>query len=117
MRTDAGDGRPSHAYAPYSYTTSIDGGTTWAPLQPMNGTGSARPRLLMLGGGYAPLLMSGGRMRGAGSDDVSLWVEWSGLGPAWSVTTLSPSPSPSSPSRRCSRSLRCEVAASESSSL
>jgi hypothetical protein len=32
----------------------------------------------MLGGGYAPLLMSGGRMKNNGSDDNLLWVDWKG---------------------------------------
>ena len=32
----------------------------------------------MLGDGYAPLLMSGGRMKNNGSDDNLLWVDWKG---------------------------------------
>jgi len=93
VRTDAGDGVPDHTYQEYSYTYSMDGGFTWVPLSKMPGTGSARPRLLMLGGGYAPLLMSGGRMKTkavngtGGSDDNHVWVEWSGLGPGYPPKT------------------------------
>eukprot|EP01046_Picozoa_sp_COSAG06_P072752 COSAG06_NODE_21430_length_757_cov_0.784195_1_plen_133_part_00 len=74
VRLDAGDGLASHPYMPYYYTISLDGGRTWPEMQPMPGTGCARPRLLQLGGGYAPLLMSGGRMKNNGSDDNLLWV-------------------------------------------
>lgn len=61
IRTDGGDGLPGHVYKSYSYSYSMDGGFTWTPLAAMPGTGCARPRLLMLGGGFAPLLMSGGK--------------------------------------------------------
>ena len=49
-------------------------------MEPMVGTGCARPRLLTLGGGYAPLLMSGSRMKigPEGSDDNLLWIDWQG---------------------------------------
>ena len=61
----------------------MDGGYTWTPLVAMPGTGCARPRLLMLGGGFAPLLMSGGRMKNNGTNDNLLWIEWTGLGPGY----------------------------------
>ena len=77
---DAGDGLASHPYVPYYFTVSQDGGRTWPKMQPMPGTGCARPRLLPLGGSFAPLLMSGGRMKvnsnGSASDDNLLWISW-----------------------------------------
>lgn len=83
VRLDAGDGLASHPYAPYYFTVSQDGGRTWPKMQPMPGTGCARPRLLQLGDGYAPLLMSGGRMKfngnGSASDDNLLWISWQGV--------------------------------------
>ena len=79
---------------PYYYTVSLDGGRTWPKMQPMPGTGCARPRLLQLGRGYAPLLMSGGRMKNNGSDDNLLWVDWTGAAfpasaPQWEMYALS----------------------------
>jgi hypothetical protein len=44
----------------------------------MAGAGCARPRLLQLGDSYAPLLMSGGRMKNNGTDDNDLWISWRG---------------------------------------
>jgi hypothetical protein len=94
VRLDAGDGLASHPYVPYYYTISLDGGRTWPKMQPMPGTGCARPRLLQLGRGYAPLLMSGGRMKNNGSDDNLLWVDWTGAkfpaaAPQWETYALS----------------------------
>jgi hypothetical protein len=44
VRLDAGDGRATHPYVDYYYTVSLDGGRTWPKMQPMAGTGCARPR-------------------------------------------------------------------------
>jgi hypothetical protein len=78
LRVDAGDGPRSHPYKPFHWTTSTDTGQTWTKLRPMNGTGCARPRLLLLGD---TLLLSGGRMRApvdlinkGGSQGVSVWA-------------------------------------------
>jgi hypothetical protein len=78
LRVDAGDGPRSHPYKPFHWTSSSDMGKTWRKLQPMNGTGCARPRLLLLGD---TLLMTGGRMRAPvdlinhqGSQGVSVWA-------------------------------------------
>jgi len=84
----------------YTYATSIDGGYTWSDAQHVAGAGGVRPRLLVLGDGYAPLLLSGGAFssgNGGGSssnssssssssssrsssssDNLSLWVDWLG---------------------------------------
>ena len=92
VRLDAGDGLATHPYVDYHYTVSVDGGRTWPRLLPMAGTGCARPRLLQLGGGFAPLLMSGGRMKNNGSDDNLLWVGWRGSGyPAYNSSKGFPS--------------------------
>merc|ERR1712151_232547 len=89
----------SHPAVPFHYTISQDGGVTWPKMQPMLGTGCARPRLAMLGDGYAPLLMSGGRMKYAtnvtnASVDNLLWVDWNGAAfpatePQWEMFALS----------------------------
>lgn len=78
LRVDAGDGPRSHPYKPFHWTTSTDSGKTWTKLHPMNGTGCARPRLVLLGD---TLLLSGGRMRAPvdlinkqGSQGVSVWT-------------------------------------------
>jgi hypothetical protein len=55
IRVDGGDGPINHHYLPYYWTQSSDG-RSWSKPIPMNGTGCARPRLLLLG---ETLLMSG----------------------------------------------------------
>eukprot|EP01051_Picozoa_sp_SAG22_P003263 SAG22_NODE_156_length_16999_cov_8.168047_6_plen_544_part_00 len=55
IRVDGGDGPINHHYLPYYWTHSSDG-RVWSKPVPMNGTGCARPRLLLLG---EMLLMSG----------------------------------------------------------
>ena len=44
------------------------------------GMGVARPRLLMLGAGKGPLLLSGGRLLTEKTRDILLWVCWDGMG-------------------------------------
>ena len=85
MRFDGGDGHDAcianctaAGWKPYFWSTSDDEGRSWSAPVPMVGTGSARPRLLLLGS--STLLLSGGRMRyktvdGVGpSTDNNLWV-------------------------------------------
>eukprot|EP00039_Didymoeca_costata_P001094 m.49677 g.49677 ORF g.49677 m.49677 type:complete len:372 (-) comp10623_c0_seq3:173-1288(-) len=95
VRLDGGDGLPDHPYKNYTYTVSTDAGVTWTPLQFMPDTGCARPRLAMLGENRSLLLMSGGRMRNIGTDDVFMWVDWSGMrgnptpSPEWEKFSIS----------------------------
>jgi hypothetical protein len=56
IRVDGGDGPINHHFLPYYWTHSSDMGVSWSTPVAMNGTGCARPRLLVLG--YT-LLMSG----------------------------------------------------------
>jgi hypothetical protein len=60
IRVDGGDGPINHHYLPYYWTHSSDLGASWSAPVAMNGTGSARPRLLVLGD---TLLMSGACVR------------------------------------------------------
>ena len=101
LRTDGGDG-PNGQRLPYYWTTSLDAGRTWSPLAVLNGTGSARPRLLQLGDGFGPLVLSGGRMKDAANNisqtfDNNLWVNFAGIKgyppsrplPAWEMWAVS----------------------------
>jgi hypothetical protein len=83
LRTDGGDGTTGQRL-PFYWTTSKDAGVTWSPLAVLNGTGSARPRLLQLGDGFGPLILSGGRMHDAANNisqtfDSNLWVNFAGI--------------------------------------
>jgi hypothetical protein len=85
-------------WKPYFWATSDDGGRAWSASVPMPGTGSARPRLLLVG---STLLLSGGRMRyktadGVGpSTDNNLWsadaaaVATGSMPPVWRAYALS----------------------------
>jgi hypothetical protein len=53
------------------------------------GIGVARPRLLMLGHGKGPLLMSGGRLLTEHTRDILLWISWDGTGRDWQTFSLS----------------------------
>ena len=104
MRFDGGDGHDSclsnctAEWKPYFWATSDDDGRTWSNAVPMVGTGSARPRLLLVG---STLLLSGGRMRYKTSDGVgpstdnNLWaadatsVATGSTPPVWRTYALS----------------------------
>jgi hypothetical protein len=63
----------------YRSVISTDYGLTWSAPREMNdtsgrGMGVCRPRLLMLGDGKGPLLLSGGRLYTEKTRDVLLWV-------------------------------------------
>jgi hypothetical protein len=53
------------------------------------GMGVARPRMLMLGNGKGPLLLSGGRLYTEQTRDILLWVSWDGMGENWETYSLS----------------------------
>lgn len=80
IRLDGGDGPISHPYLPFYWTQSSDSGRSWSKPVAMNGTGCARPRLLLLGD---TLLLSGGRMRNEGKQGVQLWSADVGVGSAF----------------------------------
>ena len=104
MRFDGGDGHDACVanctaeWKPYYWSTSDDDAKTWTAAVPMAGTGSARPRLLLVG---STLLLSGGRMRyktadGVGpSTDNDLWaadataVATGSTPPAWTTYAMS----------------------------
>eukprot|EP01047_Picozoa_sp_COSAG01_P016780 COSAG01_NODE_869_length_13031_cov_28.329467_7_plen_490_part_00 len=104
MRFDGGDGHDSclrnctAEWKPYFWSTSDTDGRSWSLAVPMVGTGSARPRLLLVG---STLLLSGGRMRyrtadGVGpSTDNDLWaadatvVATGTMPPVWRTYALS----------------------------
>jgi hypothetical protein len=104
MRFDGGDGHDACVanctaeWKPYYWSTSDDDAKTWSTAVPMEGTGSARPRLLLVG---STLLLSGGRMRyktadGVGpSTDNDLWaadataVATGSTPPAWTTYAMS----------------------------
>eukprot|EP00035_Acanthoeca_spectabilis_P039325 m.61199 g.61199 ORF g.61199 m.61199 type:complete len:525 (-) comp9546_c0_seq2:1234-2808(-) len=64
-----------------AYSISLDGGASWSQEESFNISADiAHPRLVLLGDGFAPLVMSSG---GASTNsDLDFWVEWFGLGPA-----------------------------------
>ena len=56
-----------------SYTYTQDAGYTWRTLNATSSTtGSVRPTMVVLGDGYAPLLLAGGYR------DPTLYVDWTG---------------------------------------
>jgi hypothetical protein len=78
----------------YQQATSIDGGHSWtAPTEMRDasgrGMGVCRPRLLMLGEGGGPLLLSGGRLYTEQTRDILLWVSWDGMGDSWETYSIS----------------------------
>ena len=77
----------------YHSVTSTDDGTSWSRPREMNdttgrGMGVARPRMLMLGNGKGPLLLSGGRLYTEQTCDILLWVSWDGMGENWETYSL-----------------------------
>jgi len=78
----------------YWSVRSTDDGKTWDSPQEMHdrngrGIGVARPRLLMLGEGKGPLLLTGGRLLTEHTRDIYLWVDWDGMGDVWEAFSLS----------------------------
>ena len=78
----------------YRSVRSTDSGRSWSIPREMNdtvgrGMGVARPRMLMLGNGKGPLLLSGGRLYTEHTRDILLWVCWDGMGQDWETYSLS----------------------------
>jgi hypothetical protein len=72
MRTDGGDGVPSHRTLPFLSSTSSDGGRSWTRAEPLPADMlSAQPKATVLGNGA--LLVTAGR------PGLDLWVSL-GLG-------------------------------------
>ena len=70
-------------------TSSRDGGVSWAAAVPIDGIGTARPRLLRLGN---TMLLSGGRMAGVGGFggwDARLWVSTGSAASSWRMHSIS----------------------------
>lgn len=82
------DAVPSVCYTNYMRYTSTDEGRTWSGPRAIANAGSARPRLLMLGNGKGPLLLSGGRSVNRGKWDITLWVSHDGMGEEWEEYSL-----------------------------
>ena len=88
VRADSGDGVPRKLLRGYFTVKSADGGQTWgepSPLIASNGVaaGSARPRLLLMGGeGGGPLLLAGGR------PGLYMWVNAAADGERWDAVNL-----------------------------
>ena len=76
-------------YKNYRRFLSKDEGRHWSGPFELPNTGSCRPRLLMMGGGKGPLILSGGRSVNRGRYDVSMWVNWDGMGATWEEHSLS----------------------------
>ena len=64
-------------YKNYRRFLSKDEGRHWSGPFELPNTGSCRPRLLMMGGGKGPLILSGGCSVNRGRYDVSMWVTFS----------------------------------------
>ena len=81
MRSDGGDGTPSHRTLPFLAATSHTNGRTWSrPAALPNDMLAAYPKALVLQSGV--LLLTAGR---PGSD---LWASLDGLGKAWQRYSL-----------------------------
>ena len=81
MRSDGGDGTPSHRTLPFLAATSHTNGRTWSrPAALPNDMLSAYPKAIVLQSGV--LLLTAGR---PGSD---LWASLDGLGKAWQRYSL-----------------------------
>ena len=76
MRTDGGDGTPSHRTLPFLSSTSTDGGRHWTRPKPLpDNMLSSQPKAAVLGNGA--LLLTAGR------PGLDLWVSVDGFGANW----------------------------------
>ena len=73
-------------WLPYHSSRSVDGGSSWSPLQPLH-AGCARPRLLNVEG-TGTLLLSGGRYHAGKTSDVLLWAS-KDAGKSWTEHSIS----------------------------
>ena len=92
MRFDANDGTRwgDHSEKNYFSSRSSDGGRTWTKASEMRdmsgkGIGTARPRLLLLGGS---LLLTGSRVLSSHDSDYYLWHDGDGTGRSFDAHSL-----------------------------
>jgi hypothetical protein len=89
MRMDGGDGcdvSPPGCvteHKPYYKATSNDMGKSWSFPVAVPGTGAVRPRLVQLGDGTGPLVLTGGRALNLGTRDILMWISPDGMGEHW----------------------------------
>ena len=81
MRTDGGDGVPSHRTLPFLAATSTNGGRSWTKAAPLPvDMLSSQPKATVLGNGA--LLVTAGR------PGLDLWISVDGFGVSWERFSL-----------------------------